>query len=152
MEDDERRVWELAVELGLPDATGVGALDGEGIHPIALLLEESAHRIRGINRIPCFTAFGPVVELDEFAQRAWGESYDPARIPVECRLSVYVTDTELDELARAVTDDLGLDHDGNSTTVGRKVAVSLRPISLELHENRFYQHLVDQYENRPGAD
>ncbi|MFJ1455299.1 hypothetical protein [Nocardia sp. N2S4-5] len=151
MEDDERRVWELAVGLGLPDATGSGALDGEGIHPIALLLEESAHRIRGVNRIPCFTAFGPVVELDEFALRAWEEFHDPARVPVECRLSVYVTDTELDELVRTVVDDLGLDHEGNSTTVDRKVTVGLRPISLELHENRFYQHLVHQYENRSDA-
>ncbi|MEV0293271.1 hypothetical protein [Nocardia sp. NPDC050710] len=145
MDDDEHQVWEFAVGLGLPDATGPGSLDGDGIHPIALALEESAHRIRGVNRIPCYTAFGPVAAFDEFAQRAWGDAYDPARVPVECRLAVYVTDDELDELVLAVAEDLGIDEDGYSTAVDRKITLGLRAISLESPENSFYQHLVDQY-------
>ncbi|BDU00730.1 hypothetical protein [Nocardia sputorum] len=152
MDDDEHEVWEFAVGLGLPDATRPGALHGEGIHPVALALEESTHRIRGVNRIPCFTSFGPVTAVDEFAQRAWGDAYDPARVPVECRLAVYVTDEELDELVPAVVADLGIDEDGYSTVVGRTVTVGLRAISLESPENSFYQHLVDQYRDQPTAD
>ncbi|MBF6472766.1 MULTISPECIES: hypothetical protein [Nocardia] len=152
MDDNERQVWEFAVGLGLPDATGPGALDGEGIHPVALALEESTHRIRGVNRIPCFTSFGPVTAVDEFAQRAWGDAYDPARVPVDCRLAVYVTDDELGELVLAVAEDLGLDEDGYSTVVGRKVNLGLRAISLESPENAFYQHLVDQYRDQPTTD
>ncbi|WP_280315901.1 hypothetical protein [Nocardia abscessus] len=150
--EDERHVWEFAVGLGSPDATGPGALDGEGIHPVALALEESTHRIRGVNRIPCFTSFGPVTAVDEFAQRAWGDTYDPARVPVECRLAVYVTDDELDELVLAVAEDLGLDEDGYSTVVGRKVTVALRAISLGSPENSFYQHLVEQYREQSTTD
>ncbi|MBF6224974.1 hypothetical protein IU470_07605 [Nocardia abscessus] len=152
MDDDERQVWEFAVGLGLPDATGPGALDGEGIHPVALALEESTHRIRGVNRIPCFTSFGPVTAVDEFAQRAWGDAYNPACVPVECRLAVYVTDDELDELVLEVVADLGIDVDGYSSVVGRKVTLGLRTISLESPENRFFQHLVDQYRDRPTTD
>jgi hypothetical protein len=150
--DDEHHVWEFAVGLGLPDATGPGSLDGEGIHPIALLLEESAHRVGGVNRIPCFTAFGPVIEFDEFAQRAWGASYDRARVPVECRLAVYVTDNELDELVQAIVEDLGVDKDGYSVATGCRVTIGLRPISLQSPENSFYQHLVDQRRDEQSAD
>lgn len=152
LHDDEHQAWEFAVELGLPDATVPGALDGEGIHPVALALEESTHRIRGVNRIPCFTSFGPVTAVDEFAHRAWGDAYDPARVPVECRLAVYVTDEELDELVPAVVADLGIDEDGYSTVVGRKVTVSLRAISLEAPQNSFYQHLVDQYRDQSPTE
>lgn len=106
MDDDQRQVWELSVELGPPEATGPGALDGEGVHPVALLPEESAQRIRGANRIPCFTAFGQVTALDEFAQRAWGDAYNQEDVPVECRLAVYVTDEELDDLTKAIVADL----------------------------------------------
>ncbi|WP_459547354.1 hypothetical protein [Nocardia sp. X0981] len=148
MDDDERGVWELSVELGPPETAGPGAFDGEGIHPVALLLEESAQRIRGTNRIPCFTAFGGVTALDEFAQRAWGEAYNQEDVPVECRLAVYATDEELDDLTKAIVEDLGLSRDGYSSAAGRKVIVSLRPISLEDPANSFYHHLVDQYENR----
>lgn len=147
MDNDERDVWELAVGLGLPDLTGPGSLGGEGIHPIALALEESVHRLRGVNRIPCFTAFGTVPAFDEFAQRAWAEDYDRAAVPVECRLAVYVTDYELDELVRAVVEDLGIDQSGYSKAAGRKVTLGLRAISLDAPENSFYQHLVDQYES-----
>jgi hypothetical protein len=151
VDDDERDVWEFAVELGLPDETGPGALDGEGIHPIALALEESAHRIKGVNRIPCYTSFGPVTAFDEFAQRAWGDGYDAARVPVECRLAVYVTDDELDALVTAVVEDLGIAEDGYSTAADRKVTVGLRAISLDSPENSFYQHLVDQYRDQTSA-
>ncbi|MEU5757643.1 hypothetical protein [Nocardia sp. NPDC047648] len=136
----------------MPDATGPGALDGEGIHPVALALEESTHRIRGVNRIPCFTSFGPVTAVDEFAQRAWGDAYDPARVPVECRLAVYATDDELEELVPAIVEDLGIDEDGTSTVVGRKVTIGLRAISSESPENSFYQHLVNQYRDQPTTD
>ncbi|MEU1549430.1 hypothetical protein [Nocardia sp. NPDC005745] len=105
-----------------------------------------------MNRIPCFTSFGPVTAVDEFAQRAWGEAYDPARVPVECRLAVYVTDDELDELVPAIVEDLGIDEDGHSVVVGRKVTVGLWGISLESPENSFYQHLVSQYRDRPTTD
>ncbi|WP_040870660.1 hypothetical protein [Nocardia exalbida] len=81
-----------------------------------------------------------------------GDAYDPARIPVECRLAVYATDDELDELVLAVAEDLGLDQDGYSTVVGRKVTLGLRAISLESPENRFYQHLVDQHQDQPTTD
>ncbi|WP_280402665.1 hypothetical protein [Nocardia carnea] len=148
MDGDERQVWELSVELGPPEATGPGALDGEGIHPVALLLEESVQRIRGANRIPCFTAFGQVTALNEFAQRAWGEAYNQEDVPVECRLAVYVTDEELDDLTKAIVEDLGLSRDGFSTAANRKVIVGLHPISLEDPENSFYHHLVNQYESR----
>ncbi|MBF6193590.1 hypothetical protein [Nocardia implantans] len=150
--DDEHQVWEFAVELGMPDAAGPGALHDEGIHPVALALEESTHRIREVNRIPCFTSFGPVTAVDEFAQRAWGDAYDPARVPVECRLAVYVTDEELDELVSAVVADLGIDQDGYSKVVGRKVTIGLRAIPLEAPENSFYQHLVDQYRDQSRTD
>ncbi|MEU6186418.1 hypothetical protein [Nocardia sp. NPDC047038] len=152
MDDDEHQVWEFAIGLGLPDVTGPSTLDGEGIHPIAMALEESTHRIRGWNRIPCFTSFGPVTAVDEFAQRAWGDAYDPTRVPVECRLAVSVTDDELDELVLAVAEDLGIDQDGYSTVVGRKVTLGLRAISLESPENAFYQHLVDQYREQPTTN
>ncbi|MGV9543126.1 hypothetical protein ACWDSF_17570 [Nocardia beijingensis] len=79
--DDEHQAWEFAVELGLPDATVPGALDGEGIHPIALALEESTHRIRGVNRIPCFTSFGPVTAVDEFAPARVGRRVRPGARP-----------------------------------------------------------------------
>ncbi|WP_280308907.1 hypothetical protein [Nocardia abscessus] len=81
-----------------------------------------------------------------------GDAYDPARVPVECRLAVYVTDDELDELVLAVAEDLGLDEDGYSTVVGRKVNLGLRAISLESPENAFYQHLVDQHRDHPTTD
>ncbi|WP_157172674.1 hypothetical protein [Nocardia exalbida] len=152
MDDDERQVWEFAVVIGLPDATGPGALDGEGIHPVALALEESTHRIRGVNRIPCFTSFGPVTAVDEFAQRAWGEAYDPARVPLECRLAVYVTNDELDELVPAIVEGLGIDEDRYSVVVGRKVTVGLRAISLESPENSFSQHLASRYRDQPTTD
>ncbi|MBF6062057.1 hypothetical protein IU500_19075 [Nocardia terpenica] len=152
VDGEEHDAWEFAVGLGLPDATGPGSLDCEGIHPVALLLEDSAHRVRGVNRIPCYTAFGPVIEFDEFAQRAWPDTYDRAGVPVECRLAVYVTDDELDDLVQAVAADLGVDKDGYSTVVGRKVTIGLRPISLESPENSVYQHLVDQYRNLAETD
>ncbi|MEV5649795.1 hypothetical protein AB0L57_16245 [Nocardia sp. NPDC052254] len=152
IENDEHQVWELAVDLGVPDPAGPGSLAGEGIHPIALALEDSAHKIHGANRIPCFTAFGPISALDEFAQRAWGDGYDPADVPVECRLTVYVTDDELDQLVQLIVEDLGMDKTGYSTAAGRKVTVCLRPISLADPENGFYQHLVDQYHNLDSAD
>ncbi|MEV4129535.1 hypothetical protein [Nocardia sp. NPDC049707] len=145
MDDDDRRVWQIAVGLGLPAATGPGSLSSDEIHPIALQLEESAHRVRGLNRIPCYTEFGPVLELDEFAHRFRGEEYDPAKVPVECTLAVYVTDTELDELLRTVVADLGIGDDGYSTSAGREVTVGLRAISLESPDNSFYRQLVDQF-------
>ncbi|WP_431957751.1 hypothetical protein [Nocardia lijiangensis] len=152
MDDDDRQVWQVAVGLGLPDATGPGSQESEEIHPIALALEESAHRIRGVNRIPCYTEFGPVIEIATFAQRARGNDYDPMTVPVECSLAVYATEEELDELVRAVVEDLGVDEHGYSTAAGRKVTLGLRYISLESPEHSFYQHLVDQYRNRVGSD
>lgn len=146
--DDEHHVWEFSVELGPPEAAGPGAIDGEGIHPVALLLEKSTQHIRGANRIPCFTAFGRVTALSEFAERAWGEVYDQEDVPIECRLAVYVTDEELEDLTKAIVKDLGLSRDGYSTAANRKVSVGLRPISLEDPENSFYHHLVDQYESK----
>ncbi|MFD4456993.1 hypothetical protein [Nocardia sp. NPDC058480] len=151
MDDDEREVWEFAVGLGLPDETGPGALDGEGIHPIALALEESVHRIEGVNRIPCYTSFGPVTAFDEFAQRAWGDAHDAARVPAECCLAVYVTDDELDVLVTAVVEDLGIAAGGYSTAADRNVTVGLRAISMDSPENGFYQHLVDQYRDQTSA-
>ncbi|MFD4355070.1 hypothetical protein ACFWPX_21120 [Nocardia sp. NPDC058518] len=147
--DDERDVWEFAVGLGLPDETGPGALGGEGIHPIALALEESVHRIEGVNRIPCYTSFGPVNALSEFAHRAWGDEYD--RVPVECCLAVYVTDDELDALVAAVVENLGIAEDGHSSAADRTVSVGLRIIDLDSPSNSFYQHLVDQFRDRAGA-
>ncbi|MEU1955230.1 hypothetical protein [Nocardia rhamnosiphila] len=144
MDDDNRQVWQITVGLGVPEAT-VDAGDTEGIHPIALVLEESAHKIRGVNRIPCYTEFGPVVDVMSFAQRSLGDAYDPATAPVECSLAVYATDEELDELVHAVVEDLGVDKDGYSSSAGKKVTLGLRPISLEDPESSFYQHLVDQY-------
>ncbi|MFD6102019.1 hypothetical protein ACFWFQ_05085 [Nocardia salmonicida] len=149
--DDERDIWEFAVGLGLPDKSGPGALDGEGIHPLALVLEESVHRIEAANRIPCFTSFGPVAALDEFAQRAWGDGFDPARVPVECRLAVYVTDDELDALVAAVVEDLGIAEDGHSTAADRAVTVGLRLISVDSPADSFYQHLVDQFRDQISA-
>ncbi|MFR9751077.1 hypothetical protein ACL02S_08565 [Nocardia sp. 004] len=148
MADNERQVWELTVELGLPDATGPGSLGGEGIHPVALALEESVHQVRGPNRIPCFTSFGPIFEIVEFADRAWGDVYNQESTPVECRLAVYVTDEELDELAKMVVEDLGLAEDGYSTAIGRKVTIRLNLISLEDPDNSFYRSLVEQYEEQ----
>lgn len=145
MDDDDRQVWQITVGLGVPDAT---ERESEGIHPVALALEESVHRIRGVNRIPCYTEFGPVMDVMMFAQRALGDDYDPATAPVECSVAVYATDEELDELVRAVVQDLGVDKEGYSSTAGRAVRLGLRPISLEDPANSFYQHLVDQYEDR----
>ncbi|WP_446225573.1 hypothetical protein ACTWPB_11080 [Nocardia sp. IBHARD005] len=144
-------VWEFAVGLGFLDGAGVGAFDGEGIHPIALVLEGSVHRIEGVNRIPCYTSFGPVIAFDEFAQRAWVDGYDAARVPVECCLAVYVTDDELDALVTAVVEDLGIAENGYSTAADRNVTVGLRAISLDSPENSFYQHLVDQHRDRTRA-
>ncbi|MEV0032952.1 hypothetical protein [Nocardia sp. NPDC050793] len=147
MDDDDRQVWQVAIGLGLPDTAGPGSRESEEIHPIALALEESAHRIRGVNRIPCYTEFGPVIEIAAFARRAYGDDYDPAAIPVECSLAIYVTEEELDELVQAVVEDLGVDEHGYSTVAGRKVTLGLRSISLDSPDNSFYQHLVDQYRN-----
>ncbi|MFD3462953.1 hypothetical protein ACFWVM_24840 [Nocardia fluminea] len=145
MDEDERGVWEFSVGLGNPDKTGPGALDGEGIHPIALVLEASVQRIEAANRIPCYTSFGPVTALDEFAQRAWGDAFDPARVPVECRLAVYVTDDELDALVTAIVEDLGLTEGGYATAADRTVTIGMRAVALDSRESSFYQHLVDQY-------
>ncbi|MEV6427680.1 hypothetical protein [Nocardia sp. NPDC051463] len=155
MEDDDRRIWQRAVGLGLPDSTGPGSRGSDEIHPIALKLEESAHGIRGVNRIPCYTEFGPIIEFDEFAHRVRGDAYDPATVPVECTLAVYVTADELDELdelLRAVMEDLGVADDGYSAAADRKVTVGLRANSPESPDASFYQHLVDQYQNQIGAD
>lgn len=145
VDDGERQVWELAVELGLPDSTGASSFGGAGIPPIALALEESVHRVRGRNRIPCFTAFGAIAEIAEFAERAWRDTYRHESVPVACRLAVYVTDEELDELAEVVVADLGLTEGGYSVVTGRKVTIRLRPISLQDPDNRFYRSLVEQY-------
>ncbi len=146
--EDDRGVWEFTVGLGLPDTSGPGALDGEGIHPIALALEESVYRLPGGNRIPCYTSFGQDPETDEFAQRAWGDHYDPARIPVECRLSVYIDDDQLDELTAAVVSELGVDQDGYSKLAGRQVVIGLRLIDLESPANSAYSGLVSQHHDR----
>lgn len=58
------------MEFGPSAITGPGSGESEGIHPITLASEESAHRVRGTNRIPCFTSFGPILEIAEFADRA----------------------------------------------------------------------------------
>ncbi|MEU6565126.1 hypothetical protein [Nocardia nova] len=134
------------MELGPPEAT---ALHTEGIHPVAQLLEASARRVR--DSIPCFTSFGPVTPLDEFAQRVWGETFARERVPVECRLAVYVTDEELDDLSEAVVEDLGLNRDGFSSVVDRKVVVGLHPISLEDPENEFYRQFVGHHEEAVGS-
>ncbi|WP_067862814.1 hypothetical protein [Nocardia shimofusensis] len=147
MNEEDRSVWEFTIGLGLPDTAPGEALETDGIHPIALLLEESAHRVRGVNRIPCFTSYGPAIARQEFAQRAWGEDFGEDQTPVECRLAVYVTDDELDELAQALAEDLGLTRDGYSMAAGKTITVDLRPIPLEPPQNRFYLHLVDQYRN-----
>lgn len=146
--EDDRSVWEVTVGLGLPDASGPGALDGEGIHPVALALEESVHRLRGGDRIPCYTSFGQDSAIDEFAQRAWGDSYDPARIPVECRLSVYIDDDRLDELVAAIVSELGVEQGGYSRLAGRPVVVGLRLIDMESPTNSAYSGLISQYHDR----
>ncbi|QIS09669.1 hypothetical protein [Nocardia arthritidis] len=150
--DDERRIWQVAVGLGLPDPTGPGSLDSEEIHPIALMLEESAHRIRGVNRIPCYTEFGPVIEIAEFAERVRGDAYDPAAVPVECTLTVYATDDELDELLPAIVADLGIDEHNYSAAAARTVTIGLRDIETRAEAPASYQHLVDQYRNRAVLD
>jgi hypothetical protein len=151
VDDDERQVWELAVELGPPDATGPGSSHGEGIHPIALALEEGAHRIRRVNGIPCFPSFGPVLAIAEFAERAWGDARAPGNVPVECRLAVYLTDDGLDELVTAVVEDLGLSEDGYSTTIGREVVIRLQLSSLKDPANSFYRSLAEQYKQRDST-
>ncbi|MBF6330946.1 hypothetical protein [Nocardia transvalensis] len=148
MEDDKRGAWQIAVGLGWPDPSGPGSLDNDEIHPIALLLEESAHRVRGVNRIPCYTGFGPVGEILDFAVRLCGNAYDPAAVPVECTLTVYATQDELDELLQAVVEDLGVSKDGYSVAAGRKVTLGLRDVSPGSQEDALYQHLVDRYRNR----
>ncbi|WP_063057257.1 hypothetical protein [Nocardia salmonicida] len=147
-DDDERSVWQIVVGLGLPEEASPDS-GGEGIHPIAGALEESVHRIRGVNRIPCYTEFGPSNEIAAFAQRAFGEGVDPSTLPVECSLSVYASDAEVDELAQAIVRDLGVDRSGYSIEVGRHVSLGLRSISLQDPSNSFYQHLVDQYQDQP---
>ncbi|MFC9435434.1 hypothetical protein [Nocardia sp. NPDC057030] len=152
MDDDDRRIWQVAVGLGLPDQTGPGSLAGQGIHPIALLLEESVHRIRGVNRIPCYTEFGQVSELDNVAERLQGDAYDPATVPVECTVTVYVTEDELDELLPAIVADLGIDEDGRSAAAGRKVTVGLRDISARSEPNSVHQSLIAQYRDHGQVD
>lgn len=150
--DDDRRIWQVAVGLGLPDLTGPGSLASEEIHPIALMLEESVHRIRGVNRIPCYTEFGMVSEIDNWAERIQGEAYDPATVPVECTLTVYVADDELDELLPVIMEDLGMDQDGYSAAAGRMVTLELRDISSRSEPNGIYQGLIDQHRNQTGVN
>lgn len=143
VEQDDRQVWQITVGLGVPDPAET---ESEGIHQIALALEESVHRIRGVNRIPCYTEFGPVMDVMMFAQRALDEGYDPATAPVECSLAVYATDKELDELIHAVVEALEVDKQGYSSTVGGEVRLGLNLLSLDNPDNSFYRHLVDQFQ------
>ncbi|WP_141718055.1 hypothetical protein [Nocardia altamirensis] len=152
MDDDDRRIWQIAVGLGLPDPTGPGSLASEEIHPIALILEGSAHRIRGVNRIPCYTEFGQVSEIDNLAERLQGDAYDPATVPVECTLTVYIADDELDELLPVIMEDLGIDQGGYSAAAGRTVTLGLRDISSRSEPNGVYQGLIDQHESQSGLD
>ncbi|MEU5760024.1 hypothetical protein [Nocardia sp. NPDC047648] len=55
------------------------------------------------------TQAGDVISDRWRCSHAWDEAYDPARVPVECRLAVYVTDDELDELVPAIVEDLGIE-------------------------------------------
>ncbi|MGW5318473.1 hypothetical protein [Nocardia thailandica] len=146
--EDDRGVWEFTVGLGRPDLAGPGALGGTGIHPVALALEASVHRIGGANRIPCYTSFGPNPDIDEFAQRAWGDAYDPAQTPIECRLSVYVDDEMIDVLIEAIISELDVDQDGWSKIAGRKVVIGLRLIDLDAPSNSAYRGLVSQYQDQ----
>ncbi|TCJ96878.1 hypothetical protein [Nocardia alba] len=150
-DDDDRSVWQIVVGLG-PGTTTHDSVDSEEIPPIARALEESAHRVRGVNRIPCYTEYGPSIEIAAFAQRAFGENIDPSTLPVECSLAVYATDAELDELTQAIVADLGVDRDGYSTAVGGHVSLGLRPISIQDPSNGFYRHLVDQYQDHVASD
>lgn len=150
-DDDDRSVWQIVVGLG-PGTTTPDSSDSEEIPPIARALEKSAHSVRGVNRIPCYTEYGPSIEVAAFAQRAFGEDVDPSTLPVECSLFVYATDAEIDELAQVIVTDLGVDRNGYSTAVGGHVSLGLRPISMQDPSNGFYQHLVDQYQDQVASD
>ncbi|MFF0544508.1 hypothetical protein ACFYTF_16890 [Nocardia thailandica] len=149
--EDDRGVWEFTVGLGRPDLAGPDAPGGTGIHPVALALEAGVHRIDGTNRIPCYTSFGPIPDIDEFAQRAWGGAYDPARTPIECRLSVYVDDALIDELIEAIISELDVDQDGWSKVAGRKVVIGMRAIDLDAPSNSAYRGLVSRYQDQLGG-
>ncbi|RJO69998.1 hypothetical protein D5S18_29460 [Nocardia panacis] len=105
-----------------------------------------------MNRIPCYSEFGQVSEIDNLAERLQGDAYDPVNVPVECTLTVYVADDELDELLPVIMEDLGIDKDGYSAAAGRTVTLGLRDISSRSEPNGVYQGLIDQYESQSGAD
>ncbi|WP_280242287.1 hypothetical protein [Nocardia abscessus] len=141
---NDRHIWQVAIGLGKPDREGPGSVASDEIHPVALLLEGSVHKLESGNRIPCVTGFGPVSDLAEAAVRLKGDDYDLAQVPFECTLTVYATDEEVDVLIQQVADDLAVDAEGYSPVVDRQVTVALRPIFDYAEKADSYRYLVDQ--------
>ncbi len=142
---DDQYIWQIAIGLGKPDREGPGSASSDEIHPVALLLEDSVHKLAGGQRIPCVTGFGPVSDLAEAAVRLEGYDYGLAQVPFECTLTVYATDDEMDILLRQVAADLAVDASGYSSVVDRHVTIALRPIFDYAAKVDSYRFLVDQY-------
>lgn len=142
---DGRYIWQIAIGLGPPDREGPGSVSSDEIHPVALSLGDSVRKLDGGDGIPCVTGFGPVSDLAEAAVRLKGYDYGLAQVPLECTLTVYATDDEMDVLLRQVSCDLAVNADGYSSAVGRHVTIALRPIFEYAAMAASYRYLVDQY-------